>query len=141
MSKTKIQKVGADGVPVVVSCYSTERARLCGLNSPSADKKSVPLCYRCEHRAAALETGLRDGPRFECKQADRAVVGCYMYRPVAPLVLAPDKGDKRPFMGPPMLAGRHHAVDVPCVFAIRAQEVEGGVVLYLVPEEKTGKQD
>jgi hypothetical protein len=55
----------------------------------------LPLCYRCEHRARYHETG--HGPRCECGDTNSATCGCYMYAPVAPLVLRRSKGDRRRF--------------------------------------------
>ncbi len=63
------------------------------------------LCFRCEHRANYLETG--QAPRMECGSPEMCVGGCYMYKPVRPVVVEqqnPD--DPRPIFGPPMLAGR-----------------------------------
>ena len=54
----------------------------------------IPLCYRCEHRARFLENGRR--PRYECGEVDSAVDGCYMFRPVKPLVLGVRENDVRP---------------------------------------------
>lgn len=51
------------------------------------------LCFRCEHRAQFLETG--SGPRCECQMNTQQVVGCYMYRPCAPVVMKKASGDKR----------------------------------------------
>ncbi len=62
------------------------------------------LCHRCEYRARFLEDGL--GPRYECQQAGRSICGCYMYRPVRPVVLKPRAGDKRPAGGPWAIAAR-----------------------------------
>jgi len=64
---------------------------------------SVGLCYRCEHRAMFHESGAR--PRHECGE-DRAVGGCYMYKPVRPVVVTVDDGEKRPAFASPMIAGR-----------------------------------
>ena len=61
------------------------------------------LCFRCEHRAAFLETGIH--PRFECGSS-MAVHGCYCFMPCKPVAVAPIDGEKRPIFGPWMLAGR-----------------------------------
>lgn len=37
---------------------------------------------------------------------------CYMYRPVRPLVLAPNAGDERPILGPAMIAARMRRVGI-----------------------------
>jgi len=67
------------------------------------------LCYRCEYRAQFLEKD--HAPRLECKGTS-AVIGCYMYKPVAPLVLKPREGDNRPKFGEigSMLSGRAEGV-------------------------------
>ena len=66
----------------------------------------LPLCYRCEHRALYHETG--EQPRMECGRPS-AVWGCYMYQPVRPLAVLPNKGERRPIGGEWMIAGRMHA--------------------------------
>ena len=71
---------------------------------------SVSLCHRCEHRAHALETG--HGPRCECTTFGMSVCGCYMYRPVNPVVLKRRKGDRRAVGLQPMLGPRLEAVGV-----------------------------
>jgi len=86
-----------------------------------------PLCYRCEHRAAYLETG--EQPRSHCGQVDTAVISCYMYRPVKPVVLTPDKGDGRPLGAPAMIAARAEAVGIAPGHWI-ARCVPGGVAIY-----------
>lgn len=70
----------------------------------------IGLCYRCEHRARYLETG--GGPRAECKSEKSTVYSCYSYRPIKPVVTSCNEGDDRPAFGPPMLAGRVHAVRI-----------------------------
>jgi hypothetical protein len=64
------------------------------------------LCYRCEHRANFFETGSR--PRCECGDVQTTKAGCYMYRPVRPVTLAPAKDDPRPQFGPAMLSSRSY---------------------------------
>ena len=70
----------------------------------------APLCYRCEHRARAYEKGM--APRFECGNLDHAVVGCYMYEPVRPVVLRRDAGEKRGMSWPAVVRARSHGVRV-----------------------------
>lgn len=72
-----------------------------------ADNYGKALCHRCEYRARFLESG--HGPRCECKEVGKAVSGCYMYRPVQPVVLAPQEGDKRPVQGSWMISARMRA--------------------------------
>lgn len=69
----------------------------------------IGLCYRCEHRAAFHETGLR--PRYECG-AGGTVTSCYMYKPVKPVILKKTKGDKRPQFGPAMISARSQGVGI-----------------------------
>ena len=69
-----------------------------------------PLCYRCEYRARFLENGTR--PRFECGEIDSAVNGCYMFKPVKPMILKRRDGDKRP-VTLNILSGRVEGVGVP----------------------------
>ena len=61
------------------------------------------LCFRCEHRAAFLETGSR--PRCECGES-RAVHSCYMFTPTKPIAVGLIPWERRPIFGPWMLAGR-----------------------------------
>ena len=61
------------------------------------------LCFRCEHRATFLESGIK--PRFECGEA-RSVHGCYMFMPCKPIVVGPIEGEKRPIFAGWMFAGR-----------------------------------
>jgi len=71
------------------------------------EQVSIPLCHRCEHRAVFMETG--GGPRCECQQRDSAVWSCYMYKPVMPLTLVRNSGDRRPQVAGYMLSSRQHA--------------------------------
>jgi len=70
----------------------------------------LPLCFRCQHRAAFLESSGTHRPRFECGEVHRAVMSCYMYRPPRPLLLRPVPGDRRPLGGPALIAARLLAV-------------------------------
>lgn len=63
-------------------------------------ERTVGLCFRCDHRAEWFEKGSR--PRYECGEADKSVVACYMYSPVRPVIskrLYPAKEDPRPEYG------------------------------------------
>ena len=88
------------------------------------------LCYRCEHRADFKETGRR--PRYECG-TDYAVVSCYMYQPVMPVILKKEKGDRRPQFGPAMISARSQAVGV-SKFELDLHKTRNGVVLYWRPK-------
>ena len=69
-----------------------------------------PLCFRCEHRADFHETQAR--PRYECGDVEQAVCGCYMYKPVRPVVLERDEGDPRAVADAPIIAARAHGVAI-----------------------------
>lgn len=64
----------------------------------------IGLCNRCEHRQKYREAGY--APRCECKDLENESVSCYMPRPVAPIVMAPEANDPRPLYGPPLFAAR-----------------------------------
>jgi hypothetical protein len=68
------------------------------------ERHGIALCHRCEHRVRFIEGGPR--PRMECGDKDLAVCGCYMYRPVQPVVLTPREGDNRPIQGGWMISAR-----------------------------------
>ena len=67
-------------------------------------------CWRCEFRAQAHESG--HGPRCECTMFDSASCGCYMYRPVRPLIQVRATGDRRPIGAGALLSPRMRAVAV-----------------------------
>lgn len=98
--------------------------------------KTLGLCWRCEHRATFHDTGF--GPRSECQQTEMAVHSCYMYRPVKPLVLAPDKGDRRPMGAPAMIAARAHAVRV-AEGEYHGHKGQGGLVVWFEPSPQKGQ--
>ena len=68
------------------------------------------ICFRCEYRAQFLEKG--HAPRCECGMIEQSKIGCYCYRPVAPVVLARDKDERRSVMMPETLRGRSHGVGI-----------------------------
>ena len=84
------------------------------------------LCYRCEHRAMFLESGRQ--PRFECGSATSCVVGCYMYRPVNPIVIKPREGDSRP-LTLDIISCRVEGVRV-ADLQIGVKVVDDGVLIY-----------
>jgi len=92
----------------------------------------MSLCYRCEHRARFLETGER--PRYECGEVNQSKVGCYMYRPVSPCVVAADEGDDRELGGPAMCAARAHFVRV-AEGSLRGMIKNDELVQWFVPAE------
>lgn len=87
----------------------------------------TPLCFRCEFRAEFLETG--HGPRWECQQSG-AVNGCYMYRPVRPVVLARDRGDHRNMAAPWFVSARSHGIRVCDEGKYVIRGVKDGAVIY-----------
>ena len=91
----------------------------------------IPLCYRCEYRAQFLENGRR--PRHECGDGG-AVYGCYMFRPVKPLVLKPRDNDTRPITLN-LLSGRVEAVRVADV---ELRDMGDGEILpmWVLPDNK-----
>ena len=70
------------------------------------------LCFRCEHRVRNLEHKLlhpdsdyHPQPRCECGSSG-STSGCYMYRPVEPVITKPLRGDRRPRHAGMMLSAR-----------------------------------
>jgi hypothetical protein len=87
---------------------------------------SWPLCHRCEYRARVREGG--EPPRYECGTAG-AVVGCYMYRAVVPVLEKRQKGDRRPVGAPWMLSARTVGVGLaPGGWVLR--KTKGGHAVY-----------
>jgi hypothetical protein len=87
------------------------------------------LCFRCEHRARFFESGSR--PRYECGDTDMCVSGCYMYKPVCPVVLAKADGDERSQFDAPMISARSRFVEV-ADMELAAKICDSGSVLYWV---------
>lgn len=94
--------------------------------------KAPPLCYRCEWRASAHETDL--APRAECKALAAAISSCYAYRPVIPVKLKPQKGDKRAPCGPAMTSARMVGVGL-CEGYYRLIKKNNEYLPYYVPEQ------
>ena len=100
-------------------------------------KKYHALCNRCEHRIKFIETGMR--PRYECGELpfvdddgevhNSAKVGCYMYQPVKPVVLAVDEGDDRPQFAGAMISARSHGVEI-ADMDLNVYSTENGNVLF-----------
>lgn len=106
-------------------------------------------CFRCEWRAKYLEAG--HGPRAECGNIENNCHGCYMYKPVMPVIMGVDEyeeefkkkhGVGRPIFGPAMLSARMHFVGLPKEeMGLAVKEVKEGVVLYWkFKGEKKGEQ-
>ena len=87
------------------------------------------LCFRCEHRAMFLERGWR--PRHECGNIEETKYGCYMYRPVRPVITEVNEGDDRPQFAGSMLSARahfHRVMDDKEDIGLKAVEFEDGSV-------------
>lgn len=101
------------------------------------------LCFRCEWRARYLETD--SGPRCECKERDKQVASCYMFRPCIPIILQRNAGDRRPIGGPIFLSARFHGVklvkDAPTVaHYVRRRGCRSFVLLRTMPDRKTARK-
>jgi hypothetical protein len=77
-----------------------------GAREEMKDTGSGGLCFRCEHRAQYLEQ--RGRPRYECGEIEQSKYGCYMYKPVIPVILKPSDNDPRPQFGPTMITSRSY---------------------------------
>ena len=95
---------------------------------------SEGLCFRCEHRATALETGT--GHRCECSNSTQQVYSCYMYTPTMPVALEKNKEDKRPLFAGTMISARSHSIGIPNKFTLGLTKYKKGYVLYWKPESK-----
>jgi hypothetical protein len=113
------------------------------LISPKPAEKFHPLCHRCEHRVRVIECRQKDkeagGPRYECGDLAHATCGCYMYKPVAPVIVRPAEGDPRPIGGNWMLAGRVRGVDVVAV-DIKQEKLEDGTYVFWPVKRKEPKK-
>lgn len=77
-------------------------------------EESIPLCFRCEHRAVyltelKLDEKFPHQPRSECGDISKGVYSCYMFQPVKPVILEANKGDKRPRTAGWLFSAREHA--------------------------------
>jgi len=111
----------------------------------SANKRLMlgGICQRCEYRAQYLETG--HAPRAECGWLETSKYGCYMYKPVLPVVMQRDEyedeitketGIERPSFGPWMFSARMHFVRLPeDEMELAGKEVDGGIVAYWRPKD------
>lgn len=95
--------------------------------------KECHLCFRCEWRAMYLEHGA--GARCECKEAYKSVGSCYAYRPVAPHIVVPEKGEKRAILGPMMISGRVRAKRV-AEGSYTAIKTKSGIIPYWIPKDE-----
>ena len=95
------------------------------------------ICHRCEYRVQYIEQG--HAPRFECGEISLSKYGCYMYRPVSPVVLAQDKHEKRSVMLPVFLRGRSHGIGIAVCKSIMTGNEKKGFVIYAYPMLKQNK--
>ena len=94
-------------------------------------------CFRCEHRAKFLETKLQ--PRFECGQTGQSVCGCYMYKPVIPVILKRNEGDKRPQFAGYMFSARSRGVRIPVEgkeIVLNLKKYKDGNMIYWTPKTR-----
>ena len=92
------------------------------------------LCFRCESRAKFLETKIAS--RCECSKIDQAVVGCYMYSPVIPVILKKNKDDDRPQFAGYMLSARSRGIKLPVIeteIDLDVKEFKDGNMLFWKP--------
>jgi hypothetical protein len=101
------------------------------------------ICHRCEYRAQYLETG--HAPRAECGWVDKSKYGCYMYKPVLPVVMERDEeeeeitkayGVERPSFGPAAFSARMHFVRLPeGEMELTGRKIDGGLLVYWRPKK------
>lgn len=95
----------------------------------------MSLCYRCENRAVAHETG--HGPRYECTDFSSSKFACYCYLPVKPVILKPLEGDTRPQFGPWMISARSRFVAVcdDMTLQVKDYQDKGKAIMWVREEE------
>lgn len=123
----------------------------------SRQTEKVSLCFRCEHRARAMEMKFYGRkvvcPRHECGKPEHSSCACYMFLPVQPPILEPSDSERRikifqgmrgrpRFMGA-AISGRESAAGLPeCKIKV-VLIGKAGVVQYWVPSKikAVGKRD
>jgi hypothetical protein len=95
------------------------------------------LCFRCEYRARFYETG--QGMRCECHTPEMCVHSCYMYKPVMPVIVEKNKGDRRPQFAGAMISSRSHFVKI-AESDMTLKSGKEGSVLYWVPKDLTQRK-
>ena len=90
------------------------------------------LCYRCEYRALFFEENY--GARSECQHGGAAVGSCYMFKPVAPIVIKKRKDDKRPALGPWAISARMERVQVDPRLECVIKKTKKGLMPYWRPK-------
>lgn len=113
--------------------FSDLKKTINDIEKESTRKDIKGLCFRCDYRARFLETGRR--PRFECGNIEQCSHGCYMYKPVKPVILTVQEGyEDRPQFGSAMISARSRYGGEPDV-GLTVKEVNGGTVLYWTPKD------
>jgi len=95
------------------------------------------LCFRCEYRARFLETGF--GPRYECGGIQTGSYCCYMYQPVRPCVLKPQKGDRRPRFSGAMISAREQFAGI-ADGEYELMKGKAGAIVWYHPNGKVKKE-
>jgi len=96
------------------------------------NEKPCGLCFRCEYRAQHHEEG--HAPRFECGVYDKSVVGCYMYLPVKPIILARREGDQRPIITGTMISARVERKGLADKYDLKIDYDDPKIIMYWAPE-------
>jgi len=99
------------------------------------------FCYRCEYRAQYLEEGM--APRAECKDISKSYGGCYMYKPVLPIVQKIRKNDFRSPFWPSAICARTDAFSIAegLITRVFFFDKERFVQLYEYPNEKVKSEE
>lgn len=99
------------------------------------NEKRLGLCWRCEWRALAFETGR--GPRYEChSDLLTAKYACYMYRPVKPYIMEKsDLKDLRGFVGS-ILSARYHPIGLPYLDLNYVEVNKNSGYIYYTPKKE-----
>jgi hypothetical protein len=126
--KKPIKKAIISSNPVGMNSFGNEKKELF---EKLPENKKEGLCFRCEERAKFLETG--HGSRCECGDIQVAVCSCYCYSPVKPVVMAVNKGDKRPQFAGWMFSSRSHFVRIP-ELDLELKKFKDGSMIYWKPK-------
>lgn len=103
--------------------------------------KIIGLCFRCENRANVLEKKAI-ASRCECKDIERAVVSCYMYTPIKPVVTEPAyKNDIRPRFAGAMISKREKFSEIMDGDLAVEDLGKGRMCLYWKPKAKKRRKD
>lgn len=97
-----------------------------GLGVTMSTTNVRPLCFRCEHRAYWLENHIAQ--KYECKDSDRAIVSCYMFKPTKPIALEKDPDEYGNILSP-----RLHSPAVDTKFKLSIKKQGEQTILYWEP--------